>query len=311
MLAALAMVASVIVAAPLAAADDPMMDYKATYSACVGVDSAGFEDVPAGHDNAGDIDCIAYYGITKGTSATTYSPSMSVTREHMALFLTRLAGLVNIPVASDPADAGFTDIGELSAESQTAINQLADLGITQGTSATTYSPGDAVKRGHMALFIARLMDQMKPMADGNTPYGTIPKDVVDVADDDTTADVDETKVVKSPFTDLQSSTKEAYDAITALWELDVASGISATSYAPGANITRAAMAEFMAGVLNHSNARPAGVSIQASQDLGLRQLWPHDCGVLPGRQLYADGRCVRQDLRQRHGRCVQRGRRLR
>ena len=154
----------------------------------MGVDSAGFEDVPAGHASAGDIDCIAYYGITKGTSATTYSPSMSVTREHMALFLTRLAGLVGIEVASDPADAGFTDIGELSAESQTAINQLADLGITQGTSATTYSPGDAVQRGHMALFIARLMDQMDPFAnpgaaDTDPAFAYIPKQVVAVADD--------------------------------------------------------------------------------------------------------------------------------
>ncbi|MDE0132026.1 MAG: S-layer homology domain-containing protein [bacterium] len=264
-LAALAMVASVMVAAPaVAAADDPKMDYPATYKACVGVDSAGFEDVPTGHDNAGDIDCIAYYGITKGTSATTYSPSMSVTREHMALFLTRLAGLVGIPVVSDPADAGFTDIGELSAESQTAINQLADLGVTQGTSATTYSPEDSVKRGHMALFIARLMDHMKPMADGNTPYGYTPEDVVDVADGDDADDLPD-KTVKSPFTDLQSSTKEAYDAITALWELGVASGISATSYAPDASITRASMADFIAGVLNHSNARPAGVTIQASK----------------------------------------------
>ena len=35
---------------------------------------AGFSDVPSMHANAGDIDCIAYYGITKGTSATTFSP---------------------------------------------------------------------------------------------------------------------------------------------------------------------------------------------------------------------------------------------
>ena len=53
-------------------------------------DRRSFTDVSSGHANAGDIDCIAYYGITKGTSATTYSPLMSVTREHMALFLTRL-----------------------------------------------------------------------------------------------------------------------------------------------------------------------------------------------------------------------------
>ena len=255
-----------LVAVPAVAAD-PEMDYKATFDACVGVPSSGFEDVSAGHANAGDIDCIAYYGITKGTSATTYSPGMSVTREHMALFLTRLAGLVGIDLASDPDDAGFTDIGDLSAESQTAINQLADLDITQGTGGGTYSPEDSVKRGHMALFIARLMDHMDPMMDGMTAYGYTPEKVIDVADGNDDDDLPD-KTVKSPFTDISGVTKEAYDAITALWELGVASGISDTSYAPDASITRAAMAEFMAGVLDHSNARPAGVSIQASKTTG-------------------------------------------
>ncbi len=264
-LAALAMVASVLVAAPAVAAD-PKPDYPATFDACVGgaAESAGFEDVPANHANAGDIDCIAYYGITRGTSATTYSPSMSVTREHMALFLTRLAGLVGIAVASTPANAGFTDIGELSAESQTAINQLADLGITRGTSATTYSPGDSVTRSQMGLFIARLMDKMDPIADGATMYGYTPEDVVNVADGPDDDDLPD-KTVMSPYTDLGAATKSAYDAVTALYELGVVSGISDTAYGPSALITRASMAEFMAGVLDHSNARPAGVSIQASK----------------------------------------------
>ena len=263
-LSALALMASVLAAAPAVAADDPIADYTATFSACEGVAGSGptFEDVPAGHENAGDIDCIAYYGITKGTGdGTTYSPSMSVTREQMALFLTRLAGLVGIEVASDPSDAGFVDIGELSAESQTAINQLADLGITRGTSETTYSPADAVTRGHMALFIARLMDNMTPIGGDKSEWGHTPSDVVEDEDDDIE--------VGSPFTDLGSVTKSTYDAITELWELGVASGINATSYAPQASIIRATMADFMAGVLDHSNARPVGVSMQAVETEGL------------------------------------------
>ncbi len=267
-LSALALMASVLVAVPAVAADDdPKMDYKATFDACGMVPSSGFEDVPMSHANAGDIDCIAYYGITKGTSATTYSPLMSVTREHMALFLTRLAGLVGIEMASDPDDAGFTDIGDLSMESQTAVNQLADLGITMGTSATTYSPADSVTRGQMALFISRLMDKMTPMMDGDTAYGYTPEKVIDVADGDDDDDLPD-KTVMSPFTDLGSVTKSAYDAISALWELGVASGISDTAYGPSALITRASMAGFMAAVLDHSNARPAGVSIQASKTGG-------------------------------------------
>ena len=264
-LTALALVASVLVAAPVSAAD-PAPDYGATFDACADAPSSDFTDVSSNHANAGDIDCIAYYGVTKGTSATTYSPMMSVSREHMALFLIRLAGLVGIEVASDPADPGYSDIGDLSAGSQTAIAQLADLGITTGTSDTTYSPGDSVERGHMALFIARLMNLMDPMSDGDDSdgdFGYTPSDVVDN---------DRDKDIGSPFTDLGTATKSAYDAITELYELGVASGISDTAYGPSTLITRASMAEFMAGVLDHSNARPAGLTIQASKTSGFGEV---------------------------------------
>ena len=261
-LAALAMLASVLVAAPAVAADDPPEpDFTATFTACDVDEMSGYTDVPSGHSNTGDIDCIAYYGITQGTSATTYSPLMAVTREHMALFLTRLAARVDIEMASDP-DNPFTDTSDLSAKSQTAIAQLADLGITQGTSATTFSPGDNVRRDHMALFISRLMNLMNPATDGDDEdgdWGYTPSDVVDN---------DQDKDIGSPYTDLGPTTKSAYDAITQLYELGVASGISDTAYAPSALITRAAMAEFMAGVMGHSNLRPAGASIQAAKTSG-------------------------------------------
>ncbi|MYK99315.1 MAG: S-layer homology domain-containing protein [Gemmatimonadetes bacterium] len=265
--------ASVLAAVPVAAADEhPERDYTATFSACEGVTAQGFEDVPSGHSSAGAIDCIAYYGVTMGTGdGSTYSPSMSVTREQMALFLTRLADVVGIEMASNPDDAGFVDIGELSAESQTAINQLADLGITVGTGdGSTYSPAGSVTRGQMALFIARLMDKMDPFDDGNDatdPFAYIPKQVKDVPDGDDDGDAPD-KTVKSPFTDLDRVTKETYDAITALWELGVASGINATSYGPSSSIIRSAMADFMAGVLDHSNARPAGITAQVTKTTG-------------------------------------------
>ena len=263
-LTALAMLASVLVAVPAVAAN-PEADFGATFDACGDAPDAEFSDVPSAHANAGDIDCIAYYTITKGTSATTFSPLMGVTREHMALFLTRLAGLVEIEMDDDPGDPGFSDTGDLGTESQAAIAQLADLGITQGTSTTTYSPADNVTRAQMALFISRTMNLMTPMADGEiglsstTQYGYTPSDV-----DTNDMDAD----IGSPFHDLGRSSKDEHDAIENLYELGVASGISDTSYSPGTDITRAAMAAFMAAALDHSNARPAGLSIQASTNEG-------------------------------------------
>ena len=271
-LTAVAMVASVLVAVPAVAAD-PEPNYTATFDACAGVESAGFEDVPSTNTNAGDIDCIAYYGITKGTGdGSTYSPAMSVTREHMALFLVRLAELVGIDVP-DAGDTGFSDTAELTGESQDAISQLRQLGITQGTSATTYSPADTVTRGQMALFIARLMNAMTPLTDGDpslddtTFYGYTPalvakNEKVKVMNQDGEEEAPE---IRSAFTDLGPVSKNQYDAITQLYELGVASGISATAYGPSALMTRAAMAEFMAAALDHSTARPSGVSLQVDK----------------------------------------------
>lgn len=220
----------VIVTAVVALAQEP--SYKPTGDACADAPAADFEDVPNSHPNAKDIDCIAHYDITHGTSATMYSPAGSVIREHMALFLTRLAAKVGINMSASPPIPPFSDIGGLSPESQNAIAQLADLRITYGTSATTFSPTDPVRRDHMALFIARLMEQMP-----DTAWGYKPSDVTGGG---------------TPFVDLGVTTPDSFDAITQLYELGVASGLTATAYAPEAHITRASMAEFMARLLDHS-----------------------------------------------------------
>ena len=114
---------------------------------------------------------------------------------------------------------------------------------------------------------------MTPLTDGDPSlddtafYGYTPEMVdanekVTVKNQD---DEDEEPEIESPFTDLGPVSKNQYDAITQLYELGVASGVSNTAFAPSALMTRAAMAGFMAAMLDHSNARPAGVSIQADK----------------------------------------------
>jgi hypothetical protein len=111
------------------------------------------------------INQLAQLDITKGTSATTFSPNDVVTRWQMALFITRLVEAAGVTLPSGAAQ-GFTDIAGLDAETQTAINQLAQLDIADGTSATTYSPLASTLRWQMALFLTRTL-----AADGITPPG--------------------------------------------------------------------------------------------------------------------------------------------
>jgi hypothetical protein len=233
----------------------------AVFKACpTGVAPAhGFTDVVA-TVTSNAVNCIKYYGITKGTTATTYSPGDSVTRWQMALFLTRMAVPAGVTLG-DGSDQGFTDIAGKSAEIQTAVNQLRQLGITVGTDAagTLYDPDSNVSREEMALFISRLLKNSVTGPGGNEEFvsGTSGAKEIKSLDAD------------HNFTDIDSiSLTESRTAVISLWNLGVTDATSATAYQPNADMTRAAMASFMAESLNHANARPKGLVLQANQYSG-------------------------------------------
>ncbi len=103
------------------------------------------------------INQITQLGIAKGTTTSTFSPNDTVTRWQMALFLHRLAVRAGVTVTDDPAHNQFTDIGAFTAETQAAINFLADGHIALGTGGSLFSPNDPVFRWSMALFLTRVL----------------------------------------------------------------------------------------------------------------------------------------------------------
>jgi len=220
------------------------------YQACpasASVASAGFTDT-----TSTDVDCIKYYGITTGVTATTYEPSSAVTRETMALFLTRMATTMGVTLGSG-ADQGFTDL-PTSAASQTAINQIKQLGVTVGKTATTYDPSANVTREEMAMFVERLLALTAPGPNGNS-------------DDALTTNISGDGATYN-YTDIDSGvTYEGHNAIVELYHLGVTdSATGATSYSPSADVTREAMATMMTNALAHSNAAPAGLHVQVTHN---------------------------------------------
>lgn len=135
------------------AATTPTARDTGTACPALQVQSAGFVDV-ARSPFAREIDCLAGFQVTTGTSATTYSPGDTVTRAQMALFLYRLGS--DTGVVWGTADAGFTDTGALPTVEQQAINALANAGVTKGTGDGHYSPAAVVRRDQMASFLNRL-----------------------------------------------------------------------------------------------------------------------------------------------------------
>lgn len=247
-LAVVSVIASLFTLAALpASAATGDVEAAAEWSACVNAatEDAGFGDT-TGHFADAWIDCIAHYGVTTGTTATTYSPGQAVTRAQMALFLIRAAGPAGISVPA-ATDQGFTDIAGLPQATQDAINQLAALDITKGTSATTYGPNDTVARYQMALFLNRFLGKAGVTVNGTSASG---------------------------FTDTGSVSFEAYNAIEDVYDFGITTGTTATTYSPYAAVNRGQMAAFIGRMLGHTNARPAGVTIQAKPTSGLGTVDP-------------------------------------
>jgi len=115
-----------------------------------GLDSTMFTDVTQGSYYDRGVGFLKANGITKGTSATTYSPDAPVTRGQMATFLFRLDGS-QWTLNPEP----FTDVWGGSYYYE-PVKWAYLHGITTGTSDTLYSPAAVVTRAQMAVFLWRL-----------------------------------------------------------------------------------------------------------------------------------------------------------
>lgn len=165
-----------------------------------------------------DVDSDAYYynsvkyadakKITKGTTATTFSPGSSCTRAQAVTFLWRSAGS---PKAKNNKSA-FTDV-KSGTYYYDAVCWAVENGITAGTTETTFSPNATVTRGQIVTFLCR---KDKGSADG----------------------------IKNSFKDVRDG---AYYAEAVIWAdaNDITAGTTATTFSPDEECTRAQIVTFL------------------------------------------------------------------
>ena len=106
-------------------------------------------------------------GVTNGTSATTFSPNVTVTRAQMVTFLWRAHGA--------PAAAGSNPFADVSRDAYyyDAVLWAAANGVTNGTSAAAFSPDAPVTRAQAVTFQWRAHGA--PEAAGDS-FGDVPAD---------------------------------------------------------------------------------------------------------------------------------------
>ncbi len=104
--------------------------------------------------SASDIFCEAVRwavssGITRGTTASTFSPYAACTRGQIVTFLYRAAG--------SPTVSGDISFGDVAPDAfcRDAVIWAAGRGITKGTTADSFSPGDACTRAQVVTFLYR------------------------------------------------------------------------------------------------------------------------------------------------------------
>ncbi len=101
----------------------------------------------------GAIDSLTSAGITTGCARGRFCPDDDAIRIDVAVWLAAAFDLS--PGGTDH----FTDDDGLPGE--WAINALADAGLTQGCTATTYCPQQSTSRGQMASFLARAITTLE------------------------------------------------------------------------------------------------------------------------------------------------------
>ena len=166
-----------------------------------------FVDVPTG---AYYYDAVAWAvenGVTNGTSATTFGPDVTCTRAQMVTFLWRAAGSPKPESTVNP----FTDVSA-SAYYYDAVLWAVEQGITNGTSATTFSPNATVTRGQTVTFLWR--NAGSPASSGST------------------------------FTDVAA---DAYYTAAVTWAASegITSGTSASTFSPDSDCTRGQIVTFL------------------------------------------------------------------
>lgn len=108
-----------------------------------------FSDVSATEYYGSHVAWAVEKGITKGTSATTFSPNENITREDMATMMVRYANAMNINLPKASTEK-FGDDAKISAYAKDSIYVMKAAGILIGNEKNLFAPQDKTLRCEVA-----------------------------------------------------------------------------------------------------------------------------------------------------------------
>lgn len=120
--------------------------------------TSAFVDVPAGQWYTDAVNWAAANQIVKGTSATTFAPNDSITREQMAAILYRYAQYKGYDVTKKADLSGYSDNGQVSAYAKDALAWANAAKLINGVTNTTLAPQGNATRAQVSAILHRFCD---------------------------------------------------------------------------------------------------------------------------------------------------------
>lgn len=120
--------------------------------------TSAFVDVPAGQWYTDAVNWAAANQIVKGTSATTFAPNDSITREQMAAILYRYAQYKGYDVTKKANLSGYSDNGQVSAYAKDALAWANAAKLINGVTNTTLAPQGNATRAQVSAILHRFCD---------------------------------------------------------------------------------------------------------------------------------------------------------
>lgn len=120
-------------------------------------DSTRFTDVAPGSWYAPYVAWAVEHGVTTGTSATTFAPDDTITREQMAAMIYRYASSAGVTLPKTRDAVRFSDASGFSGWAIEAIDALTRAGILDGVGAGRFAPQESATREQACKMLALLL----------------------------------------------------------------------------------------------------------------------------------------------------------
>lgn len=132
--------------------------YRLAGSPQVAGEGVAFTDVPADAYYTNAVKWASGKGITSGTSATTFSPDKTITRQELAVLMQNYAKAMGYTMPKTREAVTFVDAGSIGGFAKDAVKAMQMAGVMNGKDGNRFDPTGTATRAEVAATLHRYVE---------------------------------------------------------------------------------------------------------------------------------------------------------